>query len=84
MEQNPIYLQYAAQFADATLPSLVKSFNSQVGNHGFNSRRAAHDCALIDELKRRGLDLSAIMQENSISFAHRVRLSSDQTALVLL
>lgn len=77
MLQNPLYRQYAAQFAAATLPSLVKSFNSQVGNRGWNSARAAHDAALVDELERRHIDISAIRTERGISFAHKVALTED-------
>lgn len=84
MEQNPLYSKYAAQFAAASLPSLVKSFNSQVGNRGWNSARAAHDAALVDELHRRGIDLSAIKTEHGISFAHKVALNEDSAALRLL
>lgn len=84
MEQNPLYSKYAAQFAAASLPSLVKSFNSQVGNRGWNSARAAHDAALVDELRRRGIDLSAIKTEHGVSFAHKVALNEDSTALRLL
>lgn len=49
---NSFYNDFAARFAASTLPSLVRSFNSQVGKRGFNSVRAAHDQALIDELVR--------------------------------
>ena len=58
---NSFYNDFAARFAATTLTSLVESFNSQVGNRGFNSMRAAHDRALIDELVRRGIDVSAVM-----------------------
>ena len=44
---NSFYNDFAARFAASTLPSLVRSFNSQVGKRGFNSVRAAHDQALI-------------------------------------
>ena len=37
--------QFAGQFAEASLTSLVESFNVQVGNRGLNSARAAHDHA---------------------------------------
>lgn len=83
MEQNPLYSKYAAQFAVASLPSLVKSFNSQVGNRGWNSARAAHDAALVDELRRRGIDLSAIKTDHGVSFANKVKLNDDATALLL-
>lgn len=84
MEQNPLYTKYAAQFAAASLPSLVKSFNSQVGNRGWNSARAAHDAALVDELCRRGIDLSAIKTDHGVSFAHKVALNEDSAALRLI
>ena len=44
---NSFYNDFAARFAACTLTSLVETFNSQVGNRGFNSMRAAHDKALI-------------------------------------
>ena len=44
---NSFYNDFAARFAAGTLTSLVETFNSQVGNRGFNSMRAAHDRALI-------------------------------------
>ena len=57
---NSFYNDFAARFAAGTLTSLVESFNNQVGNRGFNSARAAYDQALIDELVRRGIDVSAV------------------------
>ena len=81
MEKN-ILSQFASQFAEASLTSLVESFNAQVGNRGFNSTRAAHDYALINELVRRGIDVSAISDGHSISFAHHVAL--DESAMKLV
>ena len=82
MEKN-ILSQFASQFAEASLTSLVESFNAQVGNRGFNSARAAHDHALIDELVRRGVDVSAIFDGHSISFAHHVALDESAMKLVI-
>lgn len=82
MEKN-ILSQFASQFAEASLTSLLESFNAQVGNHGFNSARAAHDHALIDELVRRGIDVSAISDGHSISFAHHVALDESAMKLVI-
>ena len=83
MEKNILLSQFASQFAEASLNSLVESFNAQVGNRGFNSARAAHDRALIDEFVRRGVDLSAIADGKSISFAHRVALDQSGLRLVI-
>ena len=78
---NSFYNDFAVRFAATTLTSLVESFNSQVGNRGFNSVRAAHDKALIDELVRRGIDVSAVFDGTAISFAHHVEL--DNNSLVI-
>lgn len=82
MEKN-ILSQFASQFAEASLTSLVESFNAQVGNRGFNSARAAHDHALIDELVRRDVDVSVIFDGHSISFAHHVALDESVMKLVI-
>lgn len=69
---NLLYTEFAAQFAAASLSSLVTTFNSQAGLRGFNSARAAHDTALIDEFIRRGIDVSAVSDGMRTSFAHPV------------
>ena len=73
---NSFYNDFAARFAACTLTSLVESFNTQVGKRGFNSVRAAHDQALIDELVRRGIDVSAVFDGTPLSFAHHVELNN--------
>lgn len=78
---NSFYNDFAVRFAATTLTSLVESFNSQVGKRGFNSVRAAYDQALIDELVRRGIDVSAVFDGTVISFAHHVEL--DNNSLVI-
>lgn len=77
MTTNP----FATQFASVSLSSLVESFNAQVGSRAWNSARAAHDRALIDELVSRGIDVSAVHDGTRTSFAHHVRL--DGARLVL-
>ena len=49
MKLNNLSSQFASQFAETSLASLVNSFNAQVGNRGFNSARAAYDDALMQE-----------------------------------
>lgn len=78
---NSFYNDFAEQFAASSITSLVDSFNRQVGNRGWTSARAAHDLALIDELKRRGIDVSAVFDGTVISFAHHVGL--DNNSLVI-
>ena len=78
---NSFYNDFAARFAASTLTSLVESFNSQVRNRGFNSVRAAHDRALIDELVRRGVDVSAVFDGTALSFAHHVELDNNRLVI---
>lgn len=79
---NSLLEKFAASFAADTLPSLVESFNRQVGNRGFNSARAAHDRALISEFIRRGIDVSAVYDGTSLSFAHHVALENNRLIIV--
>jgi len=72
---------FADKFKSASTLSLIDSFNSQVGNRGFNSARAAHDSALIDEIKHRGIDVSAVCTGDSISFARRVKLVDNRLVI---
>ena len=78
---NSFYNDFAARFAAGTLTSLVETFNSQVGNRGFNSMRAVHDRALIDELVSRGIDVSAVFDGTTISFAHHVVLGNNSLVI---
>ena len=73
MNKN-ISSDFAARFAAMSTSLLVESFNAQVGNTGFNSARAAHDVALIDELIARGIDVSSVYSNGNISFAKKVVL----------
>ena len=75
---NSIFNDFVARFATASITSLVESFNRQVGNRGFTSARAAHDVALIRELVRRGIDVSAVYDGNGISFTKRVKLNNNK------
>ena len=78
---NSFYNDFAARFAVCTLISLVETFNGQVGKRGFNSMRSANDQALIDELVHRGVDVSAVFDGTTISFANHVEL--DNNSLVI-
>ena len=73
MQQHIYYIKFALRFADMQIPELVNIFNAQVQSRSWSSMRAYHDQALIDEFKRRGIDVSAIYDGKSISFAHSVR-----------
>ena len=79
---NSLYEQFAAAFAADSLTSLVESFNSKVGSRGWCSARAYNDRALINELKKRGVDISAVSSEGRISFAHHVKLEDGRLVVI--
>jgi hypothetical protein len=72
MQQHIYYIRYALQFADMQIPELVTVFNALIGHRGWTSMRAYHDQALIDEFQRRGVNVSAVFDGKTISFAHPV------------
>lgn len=76
--ENQVFNQFAARFAASSINSLVESFNSQVGCRGWGSARAAHDLALVKELTKRGIDISAVSDGHSTSFAHHVKLDGNK------
>ena len=84
MQQHIYYTQYALQFADMQISELVTVFNHQVGNTGWTGMRAYHDQALIDELQRRGIDVTAVYDGKAISFAHPVRYNLLNNRLEIL
>ncbi len=73
MKHHVYYTKYALQFADMQIPELVTVFNNQVGNAGWTGMRTYHDLALIDELLRRGIDVSAVYDGKTINFVRQVR-----------
>lgn len=46
--------------------------------------RGYHDCALIDEFQRRGVDVSVVYNGKAISFAHSVRYDISDNQLVTI
>ncbi len=84
MQNHIYYIKYALQFADMQIPELVTVFNSQVGNTGWTGMRAYHDHALIDEFQRRGIDVSAITDNNIIRFAEHIKFDLGDTKLIVI
>lgn len=68
--------------AKMNVESLISEFNAMVGKRYWTSARAAHDAALIDTLVKKGVDVSAIYDGNSISFARQIALSEDKTRII--
>lgn len=84
MQQNIYYIKFALQFADMQITELVNVFNRQVGNHGWTGVRAYHDQALIDEFRRRGVDVSVVYSGKAISFEHPIRYDIADSRLAII
>ncbi len=83
MNQNLSYTHYAAIFAREDLLTLIANFNREVGLRGFNSQRAAHDVALIDEFIRRDIDVSVIYDGTTIKFANLIDIDEAGKTIIL-
>ena len=62
---------------------LIDEFNLQVLNKGWTTTRAIHDALVLDTLKKRGIDMSAIDDGKSISFKHRIKLNEEKTKIII-
>ena len=84
MQQHIYYIRYALRFADMQIPELVTIFNAQVQNRGWSSMRAYHDQALIDEFRRRGIDVTVIYDGKTTTFTHSVRYDLPNNKLAVI
>ena len=84
MQQHIYYIRYALRFADMQIPELVTVFNAQMQSRGWSSMRAYHDQALLDEFQRRGIDTTAVIDGETISFAHPVRYDRPDNKLMVI
>jgi hypothetical protein len=83
MKTTSFYDKFAAEFRAASSQSLIEKFNDSVGSGAWTSMRAVHDKALLDEMERRGIDMSAIRHGDFTSYVHKVILDEDKNKLVI-
>ena len=76
---------YEARFACETIHQLVQNFNSLASSRGWTAERSCYSAALIRELERRGIDLTAIMSNDTGQLTIRyVRVAYDEDSHALL
>ena len=76
---------YEARFASETIHQLVQNFNDLAASRGWTAERSCYSNALIRELERRGIDLTAIVGSDTGSPTIRyVRVDYDEANHVLL
>ena len=75
---------YSACFIGKTVQELVDDFNQDVNVRELTQDRAYYHEALLHAFEERGVDVSAILQEDEISFEHPVRFDVENRALVVI
>ncbi len=56
---------YEARFASETIHQLVQNLNNLVASRGWTAERSCYSAALIRELVRRDIDLTAIVNNDT-------------------
>ena len=65
-----------------SVESLVAEFNKQVGSRAWTSIRGLHDNVLVDTLIAKGVDVSAVYDGVTITFARKIKLNADKTKVM--
>ena len=58
---------YENRFQNQTIQQLVDNFNQLANSHGWAAERSYFSMALINEIIRRGIDVSAIVEKDDRS-----------------
>ena len=80
---DSIVKQNGYDFTQQSIDTLIANFNREVGSCAGTAARLAFNLVNIEELKRRGIDVSAVYDGTIIKFAHLVQLDGTGTKLVL-
>ena len=76
---------YEARFASETIHQLVQNFNSLASSRGWTAERSCYSAALIREFERHGIDLKAIMSNDTGAQTIRyIRVVYDEASHALL
>lgn len=81
---DSIIKEFGFDFTQISVETLIANFNREVGSRAGTSARLAFNLVNIEELKRRGIDVSAVYDGTVIKFAHKVELNELGTKLVLI
>ena len=71
-KQNHSYAQvrvgfYESRFQNQTIQQLVDEFNQLANSHGWTAERSYFSMALMNEIIRRGVDVSAMVERDDRS-----------------
>jgi len=82
MVTQEYFTELQESMAKKSVLALVREFNKQVGRRYSTSIRGLHDSVLIDTLIDKGVDVSAIYDGVTISFARKIKLNEDKTKVI--
>ena len=75
---------YEARFASETIQQLVQNFNNLAFSRGWTAERSCYSAALIRELGWRGIDLTAIVNNDTgAQTIHYVHVAYDEASHAL-
>ena len=80
---DSILKDFGYDFTQQSIDTLIANFNREVGSRAGTAARLAFNLVNIEELKHRGIDVSAVYDGTIIKFAHHVQLDDTGTKLVL-
>lgn len=83
MVTQEYFEELKASMAKKSVSALISEFNRQVGRNAWTSIRGLHDSVLIDTLIAKGVDVSAVYDGVTISFARKIKLNDDKTRVIL-
>ena len=83
MVTQEYFEELKASMAKKSVSALISEFNRQVGSNSWTSIRGLHDSVLIDTLIAKGIDVSAIYDGATISFARKIKLNDNKTKVIL-
>ena len=82
MVTQEYFEELKASMAKKSVSALISEFNRQVGSNAWTSIRGLHDSVLIDTLIAKGVDVSAVYDGVTISFARKIKLNADKTKII--
>lgn len=80
---DSIIKDFEFDFTQMSIDTLIANFNREVGLRAGTAARLAFNLVNINELQRRGIDVSAVYDGTVIKFSKRVELDTSGTKLVL-
>ncbi len=80
---DSIIKDFEFDFTQMSIDTLIANFNREVGSRAGTAARLAFNLVNINELQRRGIDVSAAYDGTIIKFSKAVELDQTGTRLVI-